>query len=70
MLWFWRSGRFQGRLVIIYPMLYALSRFALDFTREYKMAFWGFTISQVVSILVFVAGLTIMLRTSATAREV
>jgi phosphatidylglycerol:prolipoprotein diacylglycerol transferase len=60
MLWLWRTKRLSGRLIIAYPVLYAVARFGLDFTREYKMAFWGLTVSQVVSVMVFAAGVGLL----------
>lgn len=63
MLWLWKTRRLSGRLMIVYPMMYAVARLGLDFTREYKMAFWGLTVSQVISATVFIAALGILIVT-------
>lgn len=60
MLWLWKNGRFSGRLVIVYSILYAVTRFGLEFTRENEMAFWGLTIPQVVSVFIVALGLLVL----------
>ena len=60
MLWLWKNGRFSGRLVIVYSILYAVTRFGLEFTRENEMAFWGLTIPQVVSVFIVPLGLLVL----------
>ncbi len=55
MLWLWKRRWAEGRLIVIYLGVYALSRFLLEFTRQNEMAFWGLTIPQVVSLGVLAA---------------
>ncbi|MCK4292080.1 MAG: prolipoprotein diacylglyceryl transferase [Planctomycetes bacterium] len=52
MLWFWKAGRTQGQLVLVYLVLYAISRFILEFFRDNQMAFGGLTIAQVLSMII------------------
>lgn len=52
MLWFWKSKYARGRLLFVYLILYASSRFFVEFFRDNQMAFAGLTIAQVLSIVV------------------
>lgn len=65
MLRLWKTGQFEGRLVLVYLVMYGACRFALDFFREYKEAFWGLTVSQVVSVFIVVAGLFVFAMTKS-----
>jgi phosphatidylglycerol:prolipoprotein diacylglycerol transferase len=61
MLLLWRSGVLRSSLILAYLLLYSVSRFALEFTRDNEMAFWGLTIPQVVSAGIFGVAATILL---------
>jgi len=52
MLWFWKTKRAEGRLLLVYLVFYALARFTLEFFRDNQMAFGGLTIAQVLSIVI------------------
>ena len=52
MFWFWKRGFVRGRLVFVYLILYAMSRFIVEFTRDNQMAFAGLTVAQVLSIVI------------------
>ena len=49
MLWFLKSNRLKGYLIFVYLIIYAISRFIIEFFRDNEMAFWDLTIPQVVS---------------------
>ena len=53
MLWLWRSQRFPGALVLVFVSLYCVGRFVLEFTRDNEIVFWGLTLPQAVSMLLF-----------------
>lgn len=52
----WRDGK----LFLVYLILYSIERFFLAFTSSYKVLAFGLTQSQIVAILAFVAGLAVL----------
>jgi len=61
MLWFWKTGRVKGKLLLVYLVLYTLSRFFVEFFRDNQMAFGGLTIAQVLSIIIFSCAVFVLL---------
>ena len=54
------SPHFKGEIFLAYCMLYPLKRFAIEFLRgDNPKMFFGMTISQVISVAVFLAALAI-----------
>ena len=52
LLWLWKTNCAKGRLLFIYFILYALSRFCLEFVRVNETVLMGMTIPQLVSVVV------------------
>lgn len=71
LLWQLRKRNWQdGRLFLVYLVLYSLERFFLAFTSSYQILAFGLTQSQIVAVFGFLIGLGLLARTSARLRRV
>jgi phosphatidylglycerol:prolipoprotein diacylglycerol transferase len=69
MLWLWKKRHARGKLLLLYLMLYAASRFFLEFFRDNQMAFASLTIAQVLSIVIgMTASFVLVILRSKTKR--
>src|SRR6266542_1724939 len=50
----------EGRLFLVYLVLYSLERFFLGFTSSYRISAFGLTQSQIIAVFGFVIGLTLL----------
>jgi phosphatidylglycerol:prolipoprotein diacylglycerol transferase len=57
MLWLWKSRCCSGRLLLVYVALYCAVRFLVEFTRVERIAFYGLSIYQVISIVILICAL-------------
>lgn len=55
MLYLWKSGKFRGRLLLLFSMVYTACRFCMEFVRTEPKVFSGLTAAQVTGIAVFAA---------------
>jgi phosphatidylglycerol:prolipoprotein diacylglycerol transferase len=63
MLELWRRRWLAGCLLPVYLILYSMSRFGIEFTRDNELAFWGLTIPQVVSLAIAVGSFSVLAAT-------
>ena len=60
-LWQLRKRNWQdGKLFLVYLVLYSLERFFLAFTSSYRIIAFGLTQSQIVAAFAFVIGLALL----------
>ncbi|MBN2560976.1 MAG: prolipoprotein diacylglyceryl transferase [Phycisphaerae bacterium] len=61
MLMCWKKKLCRGRLMLLYIVLYAFCRFWIEFCRDNRVVAGGFTLAQIISVVLFWASLALAL---------
>jgi phosphatidylglycerol:prolipoprotein diacylglycerol transferase len=60
-IWQLRNRNWQdGKLFLVYLILYSIERFFLAFTSSYRILAFGLTQSQIVAAVAFIVGLVVL----------
>ncbi|NNF00665.1 MAG: hypothetical protein HKN25_16740, partial [Pyrinomonadaceae bacterium] len=60
LLWIRRRGVPEGRIVVLFVILYALFRIPIDLLRDYPIALWGVPTGQGLNIAMLLIGLVLL----------
>lgn len=65
----WNRRRFDGQVIWAYAFIYSLLRFAIEFSREDQLIYYGLSIAQWTSLILWVAAASVYPSLSKRARQ-